>query len=294
MEPVETIKAGNTLGECILWDGETQSVWWTDIEERLLYRFDWRRRELRKFSTPERLCSFGFVEGCRSLIAAFESGFALYDPHDGSIVWLARPESLRPGFRLNDGRVDRQGRLWVGGLAETEAGAGKAHLYCFDGSVRLCESGVTILNGICWSPDGAWFYLADSAWNTIWRYAFSAVQGTISGRSIFATTPDRGSPDGSAVDAEGFVWNARWGAGCVVRYAPDGRIDRVLEVPVSHPTCVAFGGPQLDLLFVTSARQGLGGEALSRQSGAGDVLVYNVNVTGLPEHRFRRDGVAGI
>ena len=291
MEPAHIIEVGNTLGEGVLWNVETQSLWWTDIEERCLYRYDWNSRSPTRFVTPERLCSFGFIQGSSRLIAAFESGFALYDPHSDTTTWLARPEFDRPGMRLNDGRVDRQGRFWAGGMAETDACAGKAKLYCVDetGRAHIHESGISIANSICWSPDSMSFYFADSQLRTIWRYAFNAASGQISDRCIFAETPSGTSPDGSAVDAEGFLWNAQWGAGQVVRYAPDGRIERVLEVPASQPSCLAFGGPNLDLLFVTSARAGLSRDALNRQTDAGNVFVYNTAIAGLPENRFLLD-----
>ena len=292
MELVATIEVGNTLGEGILWDVATQSAWWTDIEECRLYRYDWARRRLESFTTPERLCSFGFVDGATDLIAAFETRIAFYDPHSGAVRPLGRPDGIRPGIRLNDGRVDRQGRFWVGGTAENKALAGNAHLYCVaeDGRIRCRESSITTSNGICWSPDSAWFYFADSPARTIWRYAFDPNDGSISNRIVFARTEEGAEPDGAAVDAQGYVWSAHWGGGRVVRYAPDGRIDRALEVPVSQPSCVAFGGPDLNLLFVTSARHGLSSAALAGQSGAGNVLVYNSGTVGLPEQPFRFGG----
>jgi sugar lactone lactonase YvrE len=283
---LESIMVGNTLGEGVLWNGRTQSLWWTDIEERRLYCLDWRGRKLETFTTPERLCSFGFRDGDAGLVAAFESGLALYDPVSGVCEWLWKLN--RPGQRLNDGRVDRQGRFWVGAMAEGAA-EGSAELFCLhaDGHVESRERGITISNSIAWSPDGTVFYFADTPARTIWRYGFSARDGAIMDRQIFARTPAGILPDGAVTDAEGFLWNAQWGGGRVVRYAPDGRIDRVVDVPASQPTCVAFGGPDLDLLFVTSARSGLSKETLAAQSGAGDVFVYNAGVVGLPEHRFR-------
>jgi len=288
MTPATIISVGNTLGESVLWNVETQSLWWTDIQERRLYRFDWDSQSLTQLALPERLCSFGFVAGSECLIAAFESGFALYDPRDGKVAWLARPELNRPGMRLNDGRVDRQGRFWAGSMAETAANTGKAHLYCVDetGRAHCRESGITISNSICWSPDSTRFYFADSPRRTIWQYAFDAASGSISDRRVFVETPDGAFPDGASVDAEGFLWSAQWGAGRIVRYAPDGCIERVLEVPASQPSCIAFGGPNLDLLFVTTAREGLKEEALKREISAGDVYVYDIGVVGLPEGRF--------
>ncbi len=291
MQPVATIKAGNLLGEGIVWNDETQTVWWTDIEGRQLCCFDWPRKTLRRFPTPERLGSFGLVADEDILIGAFESGFALFDPEKGLSGAIVRPEGLTTAMRLNDGRVDRQGRFWAGAMVERPLGSRSASLYCVqDGAVRTYERGVAIANGICWSLDSSWFYFADSAQHVIWRYSFDSDTGAISGSQEFARISEPACPDGAVVDGEGYIWSAQWGGGRVVRFSPDGRIDRVLEIPVSQPTCVAFGGPDLDLLFVTSARIGLSREALAAQTGAGDVFVYNVGVQGLPENRFKLGG----
>ncbi|MDE2110154.1 MAG: SMP-30/gluconolactonase/LRE family protein [Alphaproteobacteria bacterium] len=295
MKLVGTITVRNTLGESVLWDVDTQSLWWTDIQERLLYRFDWNNQTLKRVPVPERLCSFGFVRRSNKLIAAFESGFAFFNPEDGTTVWLGRPELNHPGMRMNDGRVDCQGRFWAGSMAETAAGAGKANLYCIDGSgvIHRRETDITISNSICWSPDAGRFYFADSPRRMIWRYMFDPASGAISDRRFFAMALDGAQPDGASVDAEGFLWSAQWGAGRVVRYAPDGRIDSFLEVPTNQPTCVTFGGPQLDLLFVTTARQGMTGKAAKHDVSAGDVFVYNVGVAGSPEGRFLPDVKSG-
>ena len=291
MEPIETIRVGNTLGEGVLWDVETQTLWWTDIQERKLLRHDLRSRRTDTIPTPERLCSFGFVRGSGKLIAAFESGIALFDPASGAIEWLARPES-RAGIRFNDGRVDRQGRFWAGTMMEGDGSLALAKLYSLDrdGKLQTRETGIAIYNGICWSPDGTRFYFSDSPLRTIFVYDFEATSGGISNRRVFATTPEGAFPDGANVDAEGFLWSAHWGAGQVVRYAPDGRIDRTIDVPASQPSCVAFGGSDLDLLFVTSARDGLKADVILRHPSAGDVFVYRVGIRGLPDPRFAYEG----
>ena len=283
------IRVGNTLGEGITWDTRSQCVWWTDIQDRFLYRYNWKSESLDRYPTPERLCSFGVVEGSDELIVAFETGFARYNPYLDSIAWLARIETPGSGIRFNDGRVDRQGRFWAGTMAENKAGAGQGRLYCLDGAgkAHLRETGVTISNSLCWSPDSTKLYYADTPRRVIWSYDFDAGGGTISGRQVFAETPEGAFPDGATVDAEGFLWSAQWGASRVVRYAPDGRVDRVLELPVSQPTCVSFGGPGLDLLFITSAREGLSKNVLWREISAGDVFVLEAGVKGLPEPHFR-------
>ncbi|MDR3527471.1 MAG: SMP-30/gluconolactonase/LRE family protein [Rhizomicrobium sp.] len=286
MQPDDTIKVGNTLGECVLWDDASAALWWTDIDGCTLYRLDWASRDLQHIRTPTRLASFGFVAGRRELVAAFDDGFALFDPDTGERSAVLRPEGLGRGMRMNDGRVDRQGRLWAGAMVMDAADPLEAKLYAVqDGAIRTRLDSLGITNGLCWSPEGTALYLADSRRRIIWRYDFDVREGALGVCHEFARIDGFAEPDGACVDAEGYLWSAMWGGDCIVRYAPDGRIDRVLEVPVCQPTCVTFGGPNRELLFVTSARLGLSAAA----TGAGDVLVYNMKIRGLPESRFNLD-----
>ena len=289
MTLVDVLRVENILGEGILWNHHTQMLWWTDIQARRLYRYDWHSKQMRQYATPQRLGSFGFVDGDSLLIAAFESGIALYDPDSQRTEWLARPIADTQQVRFNDGRVDRQGRFWAGTMIETPSQNGCANLYCVDhaGHAQQRKTGILISNGLCFSPDGAYLYFADSPRREILRYPMLEPAGELGTPQPFASTPAGADPDGSNVDADGFIWNAQWGAGRVVRYAPDGQIDRVLTVPVTQPTCVAFGGPELNLLFVSSARQGLSAEQLQQQPDAGAVFVYDVGVSGLPEPHYR-------
>jgi sugar lactone lactonase YvrE len=294
MELIETIRVGNTLGEGVQWDAAAQTLWWTDIQEKRLHRYNWAAKTLETFAAPERIGSFGLIESSHLLIVAFASGVALWDPRGTTLRWLARPDAGTAGVRFNDGRVDRQGRFWAGTMEETEPRTGRGSLYCIDGNGRATrrESGVKIANGLCWSPDSTRLYFADSPSGEIHCYDFNAATGTIANRQLFARITDGAHPDGAATDSQGFVWSAHWGAGRVVRYTPDGTIDEVLEVPARQPTCVAFGGPALDLLFVTSARAGLTETERAAQPSAGDVFVYKIGYAGLPESRFILD--AGI
>lgn len=277
---------GNTLGEGVLWDPVGQRTWWSDIQERRLFRYDPQSRALETFDLPERLGSFGFIQGSDKIVAAFESGFAHYHPESAHLQWVSRPRHDAGNVRFNDGRIDRQGRFWAGSMVEGEGDA-KGKLYCLDGSdLKVCLTGISISNSICFSPDGKYLYFADSPQRSILRYDIDPASGTIDNRQIFAETPKGAFPDGANVDAEGHLWSAHWGAGRVVRYAPDGSTSAILEIPTAQVTCVAFGGPSLDLLFVTSAREGMSAATLKSQPNAGDVFVYKVNVKGLPDPRF--------
>ncbi len=288
MEPIDIIRVRNTLGEGVQWDVRTQSLWWTDIAERTLYRHRFATGAPERFTMPERVGSFAPIENSDALIVAFESGIAIADLAGKVLRWLGKPDAGVGGLRFNDGHVDRQGRFWAGTMEEAEPRTGLANLYCVDreGVIQRRENGIAISNGLCWSPDGRKMYFADSPLRTIYVYDFDRRDGTLSGQRVFATTPEGAYPDGATVDADGYVWSAHWGAGVVVRYTPDGKIDRTVKIPASQPTCVAFGGTDLDLMFVTSARDGLSREHLATEPEAGNVFVFRPGVKGLPDRRY--------
>jgi sugar lactone lactonase YvrE len=285
---IEIIPAANTVGEGILWDSRREVLWWTDIQRRRLHRYLPGSGAMRVLEAPERVGSFGLVADREELIVAFESGVALYAPDEQSVSWLARPEAQVPGVRFNDGRVDRRGRFWCGTMVESSTSSALGNLYSIDktGTARRHQSGVRISNGLCMSPDGRLLYFADSPTRLIKVYELAEPEGVLGPGRVFAQTPEGAVPDGATVDEDGCVWSAHWGGACVVRYTPDGRIDRTIEVPASQPTCVCFGGSDLDLLFVTSARENLDAATLEKEPHAGDVFVYRTGVKGLPEQEY--------
>jgi len=284
---IESLKVKNTLGEGIIWDAASACVWWTDIDGSKLYRYQSEDKQLDHWTTPERLGSFALVSDSEFLICGFASGFAYFNPHSGELQWLEKIEQNNPGTRLNDGRADRQGRFWAGSMVESgDRGAGA--LYCLDQQLQVASkvSGLTISNGLCWSPDSTVMYHTDTPSRRIHAYDFDAATGAIANQRCLVRTEKGCFPDGSSVDAEGYIWNAQWGASQVVRYSPEGEVDFVLPLPVSQPTCVAFGGPRLDRLFVTSATQGFDEQTLSAEPEAGNVLVFQTNISGIADARF--------
>ena len=287
---LDIIRVGNTLGEGVQWNDAAGSLWWTDIQARRLCRYHLPSGRLSQYPTPERLCSFGFVENTTDFIVAFACGFALYNPVSKDITWLGLPGRLSRGIRFNDGKVDRQGRFWAGTMVEDGDPAirREGSLYSLDSTFTLYnhERGIGIANGLCWSPDSRRLYFADSARRTIYRYEFDPDSGTIDNRKVFAKTAPGAFPDGADIDSDGCLWSAHWGAGRVVRYTPAGNTDAVLALPVRQPTCVTFGGPGRELLFITSAREGLDRATLHTEPHAGDVFVFRVGVSGLPACRF--------
>jgi len=288
---INSIPVQNTLGEGVIWDHANTRCWWTDIQESQLYCYDPESQELKQWKTPERLCCFAPVHGQNRLMAAFESGFAFYQPETNEVEWIHKIEPDNPGTRLNDGRTDRQGRLWAGTMVEDQDTATeKGRLYCLHNDLKLTSSidDLLITNSLCWNPDGKTVYHTDTPSRLIKQYPYNTETAEIGieQAELFVKTERDCYPDGSIVDAQGYLWNAQWGASQVVRYAPDGTSDLVVDLPVSQPSCVAFGGKDLDLLFVTTARQELSDDALLDQPLAGDLFVYQTEFQGLIESGF--------
>lgn len=291
---VDEIAVQNELGEGILWDARRRAAWWTDIQGCRLYRYTLPGGTLESWETPERLACFAPVANQDLLVAAFANGFAFFNPASGDVVRIVDIDVDNPHTRLNDGRTDRQGRFWAGSMVEGAVddktpSEAMGHLYCLDHRQQLTThlAGLHISNGLCWSPDSRWMYHTDTPSGRIDCYSFDAESGSIGDRQTFTTSEQGCSPDGAIVDADGFMWSAQWGGGKVIRYAPNGETDLELSVPAGQPTCVAFGGPELDHLFVSSARQDLGAAELDQQPGAGNVFVYRTRFPGLRESPYQ-------
>lgn len=288
-ELIKVLTVNNKLGEGIIWDANQQAAWWTDILHNTLYRYSHATNELATWQTPERLACFALIEGRSDLIAGFESGFAFYDPQSNKIEWLHKVEPESSATRLNDGRADRQGRFWVGTMAEDNGASGAlGSLYCLDNKLQCHKTiqDIKISNSLCWSPDSKFLYHTDTPNQCINRYEFDAESGSLGQKAAFAHTETGCFPDGSTIDAEGYIWNAQWGGSKVVRYAPSGAIDFELALPVSQPTCVAFGGPELNHLFITSAHADLSEQQQAAEPMAGNVLVFKTEFKGLSDPKF--------
>jgi sugar lactone lactonase YvrE len=241
------VDSRDRLGECPLWDERSRSLWWVDIHAPAIKRFDGRSTTVTPL--PQYVGSIALRES-GGLLAALQSG--LYFFQDREIRFFCEAEKPA-NHRFNDGRCDPAGRFWVGTLKDPEF-TPSGSLYCFapDGCSRAWRHGIAVPNSLAWSPDGRTMYFADSPRHKIWAFDYDAAAGAMSNERLFAA-PHPGFPDGSCVDAEGCLWNAEYGAARVVRYRPDGEIDRVIDVPPKEPTCCCFGGAQLDTLYITSA-----------------------------------------
>lgn len=279
--------AQDRLGECALWCERTAAFWWTDIESSEIYRLA-ADGKVRSWSLPERVGSFAFVAGSDTqLLLGLASGIAVFDTDVESLSLVIPVEADEPTTRINDGRCDRQGRFVFGMYNPKEAPVGGFYRVHPDLRVeRLPLPPAGVGNSICFSPDGGTMYYTDSPARTIWRVDYGA-DGRIGAPRVFAQLgANEGFADGSCIDAEGGLWNAQWEGRCVVRYDRAGQESVRIALPVSRPTCPAFGGPALDLLYVTSARGGLDKERLRQEPHAGAVLALSPGWRGLPESRF--------
>lgn len=269
------------LGEGPCWDARAGRLYWVDIEGRRLEWLDPEGGAAGGWDLDRRTSALAPRAG-GGLLLATEHGFALFDPATGTLDHRHNPEPERPWNRSNDGKTDALGRFWAGTMDDGKVRRSGA-VYRLDPDWRCTRvlDGLAIPNTVSWSPDGRTFYLADSGERTLYACDPDERGGLGVPRPFARTERDDITPDGSAVDAEGFLWNAQWGGWRVVRYAPDGTIDRVVAMPVQQPTSCAFGGDDLSTLYVTSARQGLSEQALAGQPLAGGVFAFEPGARGL-------------
>jgi len=276
------------IGEGPVWSAEERALYWTEIHGFRLHRLDTVTGKTRTWAVKEKVASFALCEG-GGLVASLHGGFALIDLESERLIRLAQPFGPELEVHLNDGRCDRSGRhFWSGTLHEPRTRKNGA-LFRLSGNGAVAEmaGGVVASNGIAFSPDNCVLYYADSRGPVIWAFDLD-VTGGLSNRRLFATVPaGEGMPDGAAVDAEGCYWSARFAGRRIVRYRPDGRVDREIPMPVTNATMMAFGGADYRTLYITTGRGALGPEVLSAEPWAGGVLAMTVDVPGLPEPRFK-------
>ncbi|WP_158971744.1 SMP-30/gluconolactonase/LRE family protein [Paraglaciecola sp. L3A3] len=285
---IQELPVANTLGEGVIWQQDTQTAFWTDIQQNKMYSWKFGSIVTNQYECPERLGCFGFTTEQEWFICGFESGFAFFHPLSGQIEWIAKIESEYVHTRLNDGRVDRQGRFWAGTMMEDEGvdeNRAKAALYRLDNNRQVTKviEQVKVANGLCWDPSGDILYFADSPTQTIIKANMNKNTGELQPASPFINTDKHAFPDGSCIDSEGCLWNAQWGSSTIKRYSPTGELLLVLDTPCEQPSCVAFGGPDLQHLFVTSARQNLSTDKIEQEPSNGNLFVYQTPYTGLAE-----------
>ena len=287
---VEVVRVGETadiLGEGPLWDVAEQALYWVDISGCLIHRLDWQTGERRDWGVPGAIGSMALRAGGGAVIA-LETGFHLFDFESGQATPIMDPEADEPRTRFNDGKVDRQGRFLCGSMARAIGTQGLGSLYRLDPDLSLSKlaDDIAVSNGPCFSPDGGTFYFADSTRLVIYAYDYDQGRGAIANRRVFVDFAALDTaPDGATVDAEGNLWSALVRSGQLGCFAPDGRLLRRIEVPCAMPSSVMFGGPDLDVLYVTSIRDSGNRTAFGEHDG-GLFAVTGLAARGLAEPRF--------
>jgi len=276
------------LGEGPVWDPEERVLYWVNIKAREIHRFDPGTGEDRLWNTPADIGSLA-LRRRGGMVVALKTGFFFFDPVAGGFTPIAEPEPGLPDNRFNDGKTDRQGRFWAGSLYDPDETRPTGGLFRLDPdlSCRRMVDGIHASNALAFSPDSKTMYYGDSRRRIVWAWDFDATDGAIRDRRVFLELKGAdGVPDGAAVDDEGCYWLTQPPAARVVRYDPKGRIDRVIEMPVSQPTCVAFGGAAMDVLYVTSAKYHIPAERLAREPLAGSLFAIRPGVSGPADARF--------
>ncbi len=280
--------AGATLGEGPLWSPREAALYWVDIKAPALHRYRLEDGDKTSWAMPEPL---GWVierANGEGLVAGFKDrGFAFLTPGTMTPEVIGHPEPDYPDNRFNDAKADAAGRIWAGTMDDNEREA-RGSLYRLDPDLdwHRVDKGYVVTNGPAFSPDEATLYHTDTFEGTI--YAFDVSNGgKLKNKRVFVTIPEGdGYPDGMTCDAEGHLWVAHWGGWRITRFTPDGQVERVIEMPVSQVTSVAFGGPELDRLFVTSAAIGLSAQEREEQPLAGGLFELDPGVKGLPAGQF--------
>ena len=275
------------LGESPIWDSASGALWWIDIHGRRLNRLDWNTSSSRSVALAQQVGSISLRLG-GGLLAATRTGFAALDSDTGTLSPIVTALHDQPDVRFNDGRVDHGGRFWSGTVQEKRTPGGAAlYRLSADGACTCVLTGVTVSNGLAWSPDGRTMYFADSFAREIYAFDFDDETGVIANRRIFAEFPSEyGVPDGAVVDVDGYLWSAGMGGWHLLRFDPEGELEKTVRMPVSQPTSCTFGGPSLNTLFVTSASMRLDGEQRRAQPLAGALFALDVGTCGFDERRF--------
>lgn len=291
MAEVEAVTSYDaSLGEGPVWmDGR---LYWIGITSGIVYSYDPESGREGKWDVGAMIGCFAPCEG-GGIVAALETGFAFIHLATGAQMPIAHPESDRPENRFNDGKADPAGRFWAGTM-ERKGASGQGTLYMLDrdGTVKPRIRGTAISNGIAWSPDAGTMYYVDSPTHNVVAYDFDLATGDLANPRVLVSIPaGEGVPDGMTVDADGNLWIALWGGKAVVCHDPkDGKRLYTISTPVSQPSSVCFGGPELTDLYITSASQDLSPEQRAAEPLAGRVFRTKTNTRGMPARFFKPIG----
>ncbi len=288
------LDARNGVGEGPFWHDAAQALWWVDITGKLVLRWMPATGERQQWAVPDFPSAVVARRG-GGVLVAMRDGLYFLDPATGSLSLFCRPEADRPDNRSNEAKCGPTGDFWLGTMQnnlhpdgsprEMTASTGALYRVRADGSFTREADGVGLSNTLAWTADGRTLLFGDTLTNVISAFAVTG-DGSLGERRVFSDERLPGHCDGSAIDSAGYLWNARFAGGCLIRFAPDGRVDRRLELPVTNPTCCCFGGPDLKTLYVTSACFGLSPEQIACNPAEGAILAIDAGVAGTPSVRF--------
>lgn len=295
-EPICVAPTGDRCGEGVIWHETHASGYWVDINRFLIHRFTPATDGVRSWFFDEPVTALSLTSADHILAVALASRVILWEPETDSRHAPIFVLDGWPHVRLNDGRADPRGSFWVGSMRNNvnpdgslgEAGGQDGMLYRIDpdGRTSIHRRNIGISNTLAWSPDRLRFYSGDTLANVIWAYDYDPQTGDIANERPFLKDFSRGLPDGSSVDSEGFLWNCRFSGGCIVRVAPDGKIERVIEMPVRNVTTCTFGGSDLRTLYITTASN----DAAAGDRLAGGLFALRTDVAGQSENRYSLRG----
>ena len=282
------IDAHALVGEGPIWDADANVLWWVDIMSSELYAYDPQTGENREWNVGQHVGTV-VQRASGGLMLALRDGFAAFDPDSGKLEMLADPEAHLPGNRFNDGKCDPGGRFWAGTMSyENHSDQGSVYRMDTDHSVHRMIEDIGVSNGIIWSLDAKTMYYTDSLDYAIRAYDYDVETGGISNERVIIDFPqEMGVADGFTIDEEGMLWVAHYGSSRVRRWNPDtAAVLAEIELPATSITACAFGGPNLDQLYITCATLGMSGAEKAQQPHAGGLFVAEVGVRGLAAGKF--------
>ncbi|QQR40522.1 SMP-30/gluconolactonase/LRE family protein [Devosia rhizoryzae] len=276
------------LGEGPVWHVERQQLFWVDINNKELFAASADGEIQQSWAFDEMMAAIAIVDR-DTLVLVGETGLKRLDLQSGAVEHFFDLERDVPTNRGNDSRVHPSGAFWIGTMVKDEGPKDGAVYHYLAGKLQRIIADAAIPNATSFTADGRRAYWTDTPTSRILTRETDPETGLPLGDwTLFADTSDLpGHPDGAVVDSEGYLWNARWGGSCVIRFAPDGSVDRTIEVPVSQVTCPAFGGPDLKRLFLSTANKNLSPEQLAEEKVAGGIFFIDLDVAGLPEAKIK-------
>lgn len=281
-------KSKSVLGEGPLYNSNENSLYWTDIKDNKLYKYDLLSKQIKSYYFGKPIGSFAFTDD-NKIISTTNDGFEYLDLVNEKTIYIIDPEDKIPNNRFNDGKCDSYGRYFAGTMDNNEKEI-NGSLYCYNGEkIEKKEENLFISNGLGWNSNSTKFYLTDSPKRIIYVYDYNLETAGLSNRKIFAKIDEKdGYPDGLCIDEEDYIWSAHWNGWKITRYKPNGSIDSIYQLPVPKVTSCNFGGEDMKTLFITTASVDLTEEELKNAPLSGNVFFLKTEVKGQNNNLFKK------